>query len=193
MKMYACAAVRSRVLKTWALTHRSVQIHVAKAAGEQQAHFHVGLVCIPNAHAIVCNDCPHGIVPSIIPLLFAKLQDLLQLLPQVPISFCHERQLAELTNCKHDITALSWLYHIKQEAVMDADKGNSLHRMILGNTPLFLTKVQDLLQLLPQVPISFCHQRQLAELTNCRHDITALSCLYHVRWKPVMDANDNGQ
>lgn len=81
-------------------TNRSVQVHIPQAAGEQQAHFHVGLVSIPDAHPVVCHHGAHCMVPCIIPLLLAQLQHLLQLLPQVPIGLCHQRQLTELTNCR---------------------------------------------------------------------------------------------
>lgn len=71
-------------------TNRSVQIHIPQAAGEEQTHFHIGLVCIPDAHPVVCNHRPHGVVTGIIPFFFTQLQHLLQLLPQMAISFCHK-------------------------------------------------------------------------------------------------------
>lgn len=90
-----------RLIHTWEHKHtnRTVEVHIPQAAGEQQAHFHVGLVSIPDAHPVVCHHGAHCMVPRIIPLLFAQLQHLLQLLPQVPVSLCHQRQLTKLTNC----------------------------------------------------------------------------------------------
>ena len=81
------------------LTHRTIQVHIPQPASKQQANFHIGLICIPDAHAVVGYDCPHGMVTCIVPLLLAQLQHLLQLLAQMPVSFCHKGQLAEFPNC----------------------------------------------------------------------------------------------
>ena len=58
------------------LTNRSLQIGVAEAAGEEEADFHVGLVHVPDAHAVVCHHCPHRVIPRVVELLLAQLQHL---------------------------------------------------------------------------------------------------------------------
>ncbi len=67
------------------LTHRPVQVHIAQAAGEEQAKLHGSLVSVPDAHAVVGDHSAHGVVARVVPLLLAQLQHLLQLLAQVPV------------------------------------------------------------------------------------------------------------
>ena len=53
----------------------------------------------PDAHAVVGDHSAHGVVSSLLPLLLAQLQHLLQLLPQVAVSLRHQRQPPELAHC----------------------------------------------------------------------------------------------
>lgn len=80
-------------------THWAVEVDIAEAAGEEEAKLHGGLVGVPDAHAVVSHNRAHGMVARVVPLLLAQLQHLLQLLAQVPIALCQQRQLPELAHC----------------------------------------------------------------------------------------------
>ena len=71
-------------------TNRALKVNIAQAAGEQKASLHAGLVGVPDAHAVVCNHSTHGMVSRFIPFLFRQLQQLLQLLTQMPVCLCQK-------------------------------------------------------------------------------------------------------
>ena len=98
----SCQSLQRQVWESrrvWGRTDRAVQVHVAQAAGEEEAELHGGLVSVPDAHAIVGDHGAHGVVACIVPLLLAQLQHLLQLLAQVPVRLSQQRQLPELAHC----------------------------------------------------------------------------------------------
>ena len=68
-----------------------------RPAWEENSDVH-GIIRVPNAKIVVCDNRPEGVVTSLVPLLFAQLKNLLQFLPQVTVCFSHERKLPELPN-----------------------------------------------------------------------------------------------
>ena len=76
-KLKADSKAQKRSASKKSRTDRGVQVDAAEGAAEQQAGIHA-VIRTPDAHAVVCAHCAHGVLPGRLPPLGCEVEHLPQ-------------------------------------------------------------------------------------------------------------------